>query len=505
MDSHFINRDPMILVSNLDSFLTMRPPDCVIYTEDGGEYPIHKEILCQTKLMRIVVDNAIQDGCCTFSNKLEFIFDNIEKADLEDVIQFLYSGQILFSDQAHAAKVLSNLTQYLGFPDFVEQDGGIKQEGIMVDEDLDLTFDYAKKVVEKQQLIQMNNHASEMNTRLDHTCHYCGKEFSHKKGLRKHIANKHEYTGIKVKNEIMEDDDFAFGEPLTSLHEGSEESGDMGSQNYFFDQRPSMVSFPSAFPPFEQPPLPKPPKEKKPRTEGPSPSRLPGICPHCGEYFKWLQAHIMNKHEEKMGGKCPHCGEYYKRLQQHISYKHENGRGGVCPQCGVFYKMLQQHIQAKHTLEKPFKCEQCDYAHATKSGLKQHVLNSHPKDEDLKICQVCGASFVSKGNLKQHMEAIHEKKRDFACNVCDAKFYFKHKMEEHVKAKHLGEKNFKCDKCDMAFGCNSERYHHNLKVHEGVEFRCHICGKDFAYKKGLRRHIRNVHEVGKGLDARRLH
>ena len=94
--------------------------------------------------MRIVVDNAIQDGCCTFSNKLEFIFDNIEKADLEDVIQFLYSGQILFSDQAHAAKVLSNLTHYLGFPDFVEQDGGIKQEGIMVDEDLDLTFDYGK-------------------------------------------------------------------------------------------------------------------------------------------------------------------------------------------------------------------------------------------------------------------------------------------------------------------------------------------------------------------------
>jgi len=351
----------------------------------------------------------------------------------------------------------------------------------------------------------MTNHASVINDRLDHTCHYCGKEFNNKNKLRRHIANKHEM--ITVKNEILDEDhDWnTIGEPLTSIHEGSEESGDMNnSHNSFFDQRPSMVPFPSAFPSFDQPPLPKPPKVKRPRTEGPSPSRLPGICPHCGEYFKLLQAHIMNKHEEKMGGTCPHCGEYYKRLQQHISYKHENGRGGVCPQCGVFYKMLQQHIQAKHTLEKPFKCEQCPYAHATKSGLKQHVLNSHPKEEDLKICQVCGAQFVSKGNLKQHMEAIHEKKRDFACNVCDAKFYFKHKMEEHVKAKHLGEKNFKCDKCDMAFGCNSERYHHNLKIHEGVEFRCHICGKDFAYKKGLRRHIRNVHEVGKGLDARRL-
>ena len=46
-----------------------------------------------------------------------------------------------------------------------------------------------------------------------------------------------------------------------------------------------------------------------------------------------------------------------------------------------FYKMLQQHIQAKHTLEKPFKCEVCAYSHATKAGLKQHVVNSHPKDE----------------------------------------------------------------------------------------------------------------------------
>ena len=32
----------------------------------------------------------------------------------------------------------------------------------------------------------------------------------------------------------------------------------------------------------------------------------------------------------------------------------------------------------------------------------------------------------------------------------------------------------------------------------GVEFCCDICGKDFAFKRGLRRHIGNVHEVKKG-------
>ena len=76
--------------------------------------------------------------------KLEFVFDSCEKSDLEDIVQFLYSGQILFTDQVHAAKVLSNLTKYLGFPELVDVNGGIKQEGIKVDEDLDLTFDYGE-------------------------------------------------------------------------------------------------------------------------------------------------------------------------------------------------------------------------------------------------------------------------------------------------------------------------------------------------------------------------
>ena len=64
-------------------------------------------------------------------------------------------------------------------------------------------------MIEKQQLIKLTNNASEIHERLEHTCHYCGKEFSHKKGLRRHIANKHEM--IQVKHEIDDDPDFTFG------------------------------------------------------------------------------------------------------------------------------------------------------------------------------------------------------------------------------------------------------------------------------------------------------
>ena len=59
-------------------------------------------------------------------------------------MKIFYSGEILFTDQAHAAKVLSNLTKYFGFPEMVNPEGDIKQEGIKVDEDLDLTFDYGE-------------------------------------------------------------------------------------------------------------------------------------------------------------------------------------------------------------------------------------------------------------------------------------------------------------------------------------------------------------------------
>ena len=36
---------------------------------------------------------------------------------------------------------------------------------------------------------------------------------------------------------------------------------------------------------------------------------------------------------------------------------------------------------------------------------------------------------------------------------------------------------------------------YNLKVQEAVSHNCPYCGKGFAYKKGLRRHIRNMHEM----------
>ena len=47
--------------------------------------------------MRSVISNVRQDCCC--NQKLEFVFDALEKDDLEDIVQFLYRCEYSVENQ----------------------------------------------------------------------------------------------------------------------------------------------------------------------------------------------------------------------------------------------------------------------------------------------------------------------------------------------------------------------------------------------------------------------
>ena len=81
------------------------------------------------------------------------------------------------------------------------------------------------------------------------------------------------------------------------------------------------------------------------------------------------------------------------------------------------FKWLQQHIVHKHEKSKPWKCEDCDYAHSLLAGLKRHKKTKHPDESTMKVCHICGHKAVTNQEIRKHIEATHEKKRDFACNV----------------------------------------------------------------------------------------
>lgn len=167
--------------------------------------------------------------------------------------------------------------------------------------------------------------------------------------------------------------------------------------------------------------------------------------------------------------------------------------GGLCPHCGEYYKHVQQHIMYKHETKKPWKCDQCDYAHALQKGLQEHVRNCHPKESDLKVCHICGYKTTLNHNLKEHIERTHEKKRRFTCNLCDAHFYRKNVMERHVRVDHMGERPHKCSTCGETFKHLIVLKRYVKVVHLKIKETCSMCGNQYTDRKSLQKHQRIHH------------
>ena len=63
-------------------------------------------------------------------------------------------------------------------------------------------------------------------------------------------------------------------------------------------------------------------------------------------------------------------------------------------------------------------------------------------------CKDCGKSFASKTVLKKHVAQVHPKVVE--CKHCDQTFSYNHELEVHVK-EHGVENEFKCEVCNKEF------------------------------------------------------
>ena len=107
----FYNKDPLAIVNNMGSYFKQVPPDCTLFSEDGFEIPVHKELLYQTRFLRRMLKSANMDNF-----KIEIMIPSISKEELKSMINFLYSGKMYCPDQTFATQVFDNLTELFGFP-----------------------------------------------------------------------------------------------------------------------------------------------------------------------------------------------------------------------------------------------------------------------------------------------------------------------------------------------------------------------------------------------------
>ena len=94
-----------------DTYLKNKSTDCILYSEDGGEFKVHKEMFGQTTFLRKILSSANERCCGTIE-----VFCPCSKDELSHLVKFLYDGEIhCAKEEFDFLKILENLSKIFGF------------------------------------------------------------------------------------------------------------------------------------------------------------------------------------------------------------------------------------------------------------------------------------------------------------------------------------------------------------------------------------------------------
>lgn len=168
---------------------------------------------------------------------------------------------------------------------------------------------------------------------------------------------------------------------------------------------------------------------------------------------------------------CHVCGKQFRaepQIQRHVREVHEGIKEHACPICGRKFantRTRNDHVTV-HTGERRLVCHLCGKRFKTRATFHTHK-RSHT-DLFPHKCTHCGKSFRRQYECTKHM-MIHTGERPHACDICGKCFRYHSDMIRH-KLIHSDYKPFKCAVCHLTF--RQERYlkNHNMKAHKVCQF-----------------------------------
>ena len=352
---------------------------------------------------------------------------------------------------------------------------------------------------------KLKRHILEVHEKIkDFKCIFCTLAFARRSELKNHIGNKHS-DGEKetcqfceksvLKNLFISHFETHYKPNSQRIHEKSEREkrGDIICNTCFktFESYEAVKIHGSSEHGLDQSKLLK--------------------CHFCDKIFEancYLNHHIMAVHALMNQIKCKKCDKPFianGSLKKHMLNVHQGGNKSTCEHCNKVYKShktLLRHTREVHENRRSHKCDICEETFKRPVHLTEHVANAHQLEnqsqvgnkvpEDLK-CEACNESFNTRSEFKEHVKRVHERRKTQSCNVC-SKTFMPSSLYLHLRNVHKSS-TFKCKICEKVFSSKNYLKDHIDEIHRMAEkyFKCSQCDKSFFKNSQLKDHQRIVH------------
>jgi hypothetical protein len=173
---------------------------------------------------------------------------------------------------------------------------------------------------------------------------------------------------------------------------------------------------------------------------------------------------VKNNGSENNNFQCQICTKNLgckSSLNRHLKGVHESLKPFKCKLCVSTFLLgsgLNTHIRTVHQRIKPYTCEICLQTFGQKSDLKRHSDTVHKGLKPFE-CHFCMASFGKQYSLNTHIKTVHEKLKPFACEMCKQTFATKSLLKNTV-IQSIKDWNHSSVSCTLHFLDNKATYPH---------------------------------------------